>query len=213
MVYTNVFNNANFAASMDSSALFSKYLKENETVLWAGQPKMGMQLRDADIIIIPVSIILIGFAVGLNFIMLQFDAPFIFKIAAVMFGFAGIYFGVIRFILDLIRRKRTYYCITSRRVLVISGSKKKLQTLPLKNIERLDKTEEKDGSGFIIFGNTNPLWPWLIGKFIMPGDNVPGLVLIPDVKTVYAILEEQIKVEMPEILLEKLKDEKKEQMN
>jgi len=96
---------------------------------------------------------------------------------------------------------------------VIAGRKKKLSTLPLKNIDRLDKTEEKDGSGFIIFGNTNPLWPWLLGKFLMSSDTVPGLILLPDVNAVYTLLEDQVKISMPTSLVEKINEERKEMMN
>lgn len=193
--------------------MFKPYLKEGEEIIWQGKPKSGLQLRDADIILIPVSIILIGFAVVLDYTMMLFEAPFIFKLAGVMFALAGIYIGGIRFFLDRNKRVNTYYCITSKRVLVISGRKRKLQTLPLKNIERLDLTEEKDGSGFIIFGNTNPLWPWLLGKFIMAGDQVPGLELIPEVKKVYNILEQEIKIEIDPALLQQVNEPKRHGLN
>ena len=170
-------------------------------------------MRDADMILIPISIILVGFAFGLDYSMTQFEAPFIFKIAGVLFAAVGIYVGAIRLVLDRWRRQHTFYSITSKRVLVISGRKKKLSTLPLKNIDRLDKTEEKDGSGFIIFGNTNPLWPWLIGKFVMSATSVPGLILLPDVNVVFNLLEELVKVSMPSSLVEKINEHRKEMMN
>src|SRR5204862_6116231 len=116
-----------------------------------------------------------------------------FRVMGMIFIVAGIYFGGVRFTLDILKRKRTHYCITDKRVLVISGRKHVLKTLPLKNIDRLDKTEEKDGSGFIIFGDINPLWPWLLGSFYMAGDNIPGLEMLADVNSVYDILESQIR--------------------
>ncbi|HYV93048.1 MAG TPA: hypothetical protein VE978_14755 [Chitinophagales bacterium] len=192
---------------------FSSLLKEGETILWTGKPVGGIQIRDADIILIPISIILLGFSVILDYVLLHFESEFIFKVIGVMFALAAIYLGGIRFLLDVLKRKRTFYCITTKRVIVISGRKRKLQTLPLKNIERLDKTLEKDGSGFIIFGNTNPLWPWLLGSFYMSGDNVPGLNMVPDVKAVFAILEAQIKVEMPASLKEEILNERREELN
>jgi hypothetical protein len=198
---------------MSQDNMFKPYLKEGEEVIWQGKPKSGLQLRDADIILIPVSIILIGFAVVLDYTMMLFEAPFIFKLAGVMFALAGIYFGGIRFFLDRNKRVNTYYCVTRKRVLVISGRKRKLQTLPLKNIERLDLTEEKDGSGFIIFGNTNPLWPWLLGKFIMAGDQVPGLELIPEVKKVYSMLEQEIKIEIDPALLQQVNEPERRGLN
>src|SRR5215217_6173761 len=118
---------------MDAAIMFGKYLKEEEKILWSGQPKSGIQLRDADLLLIPISIILIGFSIGLDYSMIYFKAPFIFKVAGVLFAAAGFYTGAIRLFLDRSKRKRIFYCITSKRVLVISGRKKKLSTLPLKN--------------------------------------------------------------------------------
>ena len=198
---------------MVPSQVFNQYLKEGEVILWSGKPRQGLQLRDADIILIPASIILIGFAVILDYTLIHYDSPFIFKVIGLLFAIAGIYMIGIRFLLDIRRRKQTFYCITNRRVLMISGRKKKIKTLPLKNIEQLDKTEERDGSGFIIFGNTNPLWPWLLGKFYMSGAHIPGLEMLPDVRTVFTILEEQIRVEMPESLKEQLQSGEKENLN
>src|SRR5215510_8922994 len=105
---------------MPEKNIFEKYLKEGETILWLGQPKPGLQVRDADIILIPISIILIGFSFALDYAMTQFEAPFIFKVAGVLFALTGIYVGSIRLLLDRSRRKWIFYCITDRRVLVVS---------------------------------------------------------------------------------------------
>lgn len=192
---------------------FSRFLKVEETILWTGKPKSGILIRDADIILIPMSIILLGFSIILDYVLIHFESNFIFKFIGVTFALLAIYMGGMRFLFDALKRKRTFYCITNKRVLVISGKKGKVKTLPLKNIDRLDKTEEKDGSGFLIFGNTNPLWPWLFGGFYLVGENVPGLETLPNVKEVFRILEEQIKVEMPDSLIEKIQSEIKEELN
>ncbi len=188
-------------------------MKDGEIILWEGKPMSGFRFRDTDIILIPISIILLGFSVMLNYILIHFESDFIFKVIGIALAMLAIYTGGLRFFFNAQKRRRTFYCITNKRILMISGRKKKLQTLPLKNIDRLDKTEEKDGSGFIIFGSTNPLWPWLLGSFYMTGDTIPGMQMIPDVKEVFALLEDRIKVEMPEALKEKIMTEKKEDLN
>lgn len=198
---------------MNHEEKFRQYLKEGEQVLWTGKPKAGLLLRDADIIVLPVSIILIGFAVVLDYVMLQMESPLVFKALGVFLAMAGIYFGGLRFFLDRQKRRNIFYAITNKRVLVISGSKQKLKTLPLQNIDRLDKTEEKDGSGFIIFGTANPLWPWLLGKFVSAGNHVPGLEMLPDVNSVYQLLEDRIKIELPEILKEQLNEDQPGSLN
>lgn len=199
---------------MPSIADFESYLKPGESILWTGQPKPGIQIRDADMILIPMSIILIGFSIILNYTLFHYRANLILLIFAIAIGIAGIYGGALRFFSDAAKRARTHYCITTHRVIVLTAKQKPaIKTLPLKNIDRMDITEEKDGSGFIIFGNTNPLYPWLLGGFYFSHDAVPGLELLPDAKLVYNILQKQIKVELPVVLEQQIKNQQPEDLN
>lgn len=178
-----------------TDAIFSTFLKPDEKLLWSGQPKRGILFRDADMILIPMSIILIGFALILDFALLHYKASLPLQLFGILLAGAGLYMGLIRYFRDAAKRARTFYCITDKRVIVSVGRKKPvIRTLPLKNIDRMEITIEKDGSGFLIFGNTNPLYPWLLGGFYFTGESVPGLELLPDVKFVYNILNQQIKV-------------------
>lgn len=199
---------------MEISRRFDSYMKPEEAILWCGQPKQGIQLRDADIILIPMSIILIGFSVIIDYTLLQYDSGILFKLFGVLLGIAGLYMGLIRFLSDAIKRAHTYYCITTKRVIVLTGRNRTLiKTLPLKNIDRMDRTDEKDGSGFIIFGNTNPLYPWLLGGFYFVHDAVPGLEMLTDVKQVYDLISKQVKVELPAALMATISKEKANDLN
>ncbi len=199
---------------MEISRNFDRYMKPEEDILWCGQPKQGVQLRDADIILIPMSIILIGFSIIIDYTLLQYDSGIILKLFGVLLGISGLYMGLIRFLSDAIKRGHTYYCITTKRVIVLTGrNRTMIKTLPLKNIDRMDRTEEKDGSGFIIFGNTNPLYPWLLGGFYFAQDAVPGLEMLTEVKQVYDIISQQIKVELPAALVATISKEKANELN
>ncbi len=79
------------------------------------------------------------------------------------------------------------------------------QTLPLKDIEQLDFSEEKDGSGFILFGNANPIWPWLFGKFFFTRGTIPGFELVPEVQKVDLIIKEAIGNYVDPFVLDKVK--------
>ncbi len=93
---------------------------------------------------------------------------------------------------------------------MLSGkNQQKFQTLPLKDIEQLDYSEEKDDSGFIFFGNTNPIWPWLFGKFFFTFGAIPGFELIPDVQKVNLIIKEAIGNYVDPFVLEKVKPDAK----
>lgn len=199
---------------MEIDGLFKPYLKEDENILWSGQPKRGVQIRDADIILIPMSIILIGFSLILDYTLMHYDSSVIFKLLGGLLAVAGIYMGLIRFFTDAAKRAQTFYCITTKRVIVLTGKRKPvIKTLPLKNIDRMDTTDEKDGSGFIIFGNTNPLYPWLLGGFYFTQESVPGLELLPDVNLVYNIITKQVKVDIPPALSSDIRKEDKRDLN
>ncbi|MBA3649109.1 MAG: hypothetical protein H0W62_11265 [Chitinophagales bacterium] len=194
--------------------LFIPYLKEDEKIIWTGQPKRGVQLRDADMLLIPMSIILVGFSLILNYTLLYYESPFTLKIIGVMLALASVYMCILRFFLSARKRARTFYCITNKRVLLKNERKKlNLKTLPLKNIERLDLTEEKDGSGFIILGNTNPLYPWLLGGFYFVQEALPGLAMLPNVKEVYDILYSLVKINITPSLLNELNKEDQKDWN
>lgn len=150
-------------AEIDSK--FLVHLKENEKIAWSGQPKQGILMRDVDMIIIPMSFILLGFALILDYAVITYPVSWTFKSLGFLLSISFIYVGILRFFVNARHRRKLFYCITTKRVLVLSG-KKKFSTLPLRNIESLDKTVENDGSGFITFGTVNPvlalaLW-WIL---------------------------------------------------
>ncbi|MBA2422279.1 MAG: hypothetical protein H0V61_03540 [Chitinophagales bacterium] len=199
---------------MNGTILFHEYLKDEEQILWSGQPKSGVQLRDADMILIPMSIIVIGFALILNYMLLYYEASFSFRILGVLFAIGGIYMGIVRFFADAAKRSQTFYCITTKRIIILKSRKKRtIKTLPLKNIDRMDITREKDGSGFIIFGTSNPLYPWLLGGFYFSQEDVPGLEMLPDVHLVHSLIMSQIRVAITPSLVEEIRREDKEGLN
>lgn len=198
---------------MEIESLFRTYLKADERILWVGQPKKGIQLRDADLILIPMSIILAGFTLILDYTLLHYESSLSFKMLGILFAAAAVYIGFVRFFTGAAKRARTFYCLTNRRIIIMKGRKHLIKTLPLKNIEQMDTTIEKDGSGFIIFGSTNPLFPWLLGGFYMSREVVPGLELLPDVKQVYELISEQIRINIPPDLSQEIKSENHHKLN
>ena len=182
---------------------FEGHIKENEHIVWCGRPKQGILIRDVDLIAIPMSLILFGFSIVLNYAIYNYYPGISFMFLGFMLSFVCVYAGIIRFFRNSWHRKYLFYCITTKRVLVIKGKKKeKLSTLPLKNIESLEITTEKDLSGFITFGTVNPVWPWLLGGFYFTSENIPGIELVPNVGQVYDILVQQLESNVdPEVLI------------
>jgi hypothetical protein len=189
----------------NQNILFNQYLKENETIEWSGTPKQGILIRDLDMLVIPMSFILFGFALIIDYAVIRYDAPWLFKSLGFVLSVSFIYVGILRFFINARHRRNIHYAITSKRVLLFNSGSKKLQTLPLRNIEDLDITIEKDGSGFITFGSLNPVWPWLFGGFYFSKNDLPGLELIPNAKIVYNILNNLLDSNVDPYVIEKLK--------
>ncbi len=185
---------------------FIPKLKPNENILWCGAPKRGFLLKDSDMILIPISIIMLGFSFILDYILISYDSPLLYKPLGVVFTLIGLYIGFFRLVLDARRRKNTMYCLTNKRILRLDGKHSgQFQTLQLKDIQQLDKTIEKDGSGFILFGTINPLIPWLLGGFTTTKAVLPGLEFVPDVELVYEKISLAISSHVDPLVLEKIK--------
>ena len=189
---------------------FDAFLKPGERIVWSGKPKQGLLLRDADMIAIPMSIMLLGFALLLDFLALNFDVRWPVIFFAVTSSGAFIYLGIVRFFTGARRRRHIEYCLTNKRVLLLHGPKGKLETLPLSQIDKAEVTAEKDGSGHVSFGNSNPVWPWLLGTFYFSSAAIPGFELIPDVEAVYDKLVEQLKSQVDPRVLTELKPDREE---
>lgn len=170
----------------DIKRYFENRLKEDEQIIWCGKPKDGILVKHADLILIPMSVILMGFALIFDYVLIRYNAPFIFVSIGIVLTLTGIYFLFIRFYTDKARRKNIFYCLTTKRILMLSGRKhNNLKELPLRDIIQLEKSEDKDGSGFILFGFTNPLFPWLFGTISTSNEKISGLESLTDVNDVY----------------------------
>ncbi len=173
-----------------SEQLFQSRLKENETIHWYGQPAGGLLIREKDLLLIPGSIILVGFAGLMNVIAFYFYNSLLLQVFAVGVSALAVYLGLFRFLADIRRRRRIHYCVTNFRVMMCSGRRQTLRTLPLKNIERMDLAEEKNGRGHISLGNTNPLWAWLFGQFMLSSEHLPGFENIDHAREVFQLIEQ-----------------------
>jgi len=179
------------------------YLKEGEVIRWLGQPIGGIRLKDADMIVIPVTIILLGFGTVLDVQAIHYHADFIFIFFGFMITLLALYLIFPRFIVDKRKREQTYYCITSLRVLVLelNGRKKrKFQSLPLQAITNMQIIDKKNDEGYISFGENNALFSWLMGRFYNSTETIPGFDKIKNVAMVFEILiqaRENVSIDYP----------------
>ncbi len=80
-------------------------------------------------------------------------APPLFRLWGVPFVLVGLYLISGRFFVDAYRRGRTYYALTSDRVLILSGiTSRTVRSFPLGGLGEVTLTERDDRSGSIMFG-------------------------------------------------------------
>ncbi len=79
----------------------------------------------------------------------------------------GIYLIVGRFFADAVLRSRTYYGLTTERIVIVSGLfSRTTKSLQLRTLSDVSLSESNDGLGTITFG---PAAPWWAGSGGWPG--------------------------------------------
>lgn len=131
----------------------SRELAGGERLVWTGQPVRGVRLRKSDAFLIPFSILWGGFAIFWEAMAFNSGAPFFFRLWGVPFVLVGLYLMAGRFFYEAWLRARTYYAVTSERVLIVKGGLGRTVTsLRLKTIADLSLQEAGSGVGTISFG-------------------------------------------------------------
>jgi hypothetical protein len=124
----------------------ARELHSDETLLWSGQPVPGIRLRPADIFFIPFSIVWCGFAVFWEASAIQMarqigGISLFFILWGIPFVLIGLYMVVGRFYADALLRRRTYYGVTSERIIIVTGLfARQTQSLDLETLTDLSMT-------------------------------------------------------------------------
>ncbi len=174
---------------MDQPAeeILAAELRPGERLLWAGHPRRGLIFRAADAFIIPFSLLWAGFAIFWEAMVFVSGAPALFVAWGIPFVLLGLYFVFGRFAVDARMRARTYYGVTSERVVIISGlTRRAVKSLNLRTLSDVSLTEKANGFGTITFGPTLPMFRWFGTPW--PGGGwyaAPAFDLIPDARGVY----------------------------
>jgi hypothetical protein len=134
-------------------------LEPEETVRWVGKPRAGILLRGSDALMIPFSILWGGFAIFWEAMALRGTAKasvgikIIFPLWGVPFVLVGLYMMVGRFFADAYVRGRTWYGVTDRRAIIVSGLMSQTTTsVSLATLSAVSLTEHRDGTGTVRLG-------------------------------------------------------------
>lgn len=187
------------AATFDfaSQNEIAQALDSGESLIWSGVPRQGVVLRPSDAYMIPFSLLWGGFAIFWEANVLRMDAPnaAFMSLWGIPFVLAGLYLIVGRFFVDARIRAKTFYGLTDRRAIIISGMfSRTINSLPLRTLADISLQERSDRSGTILLGRPQPYSLWGSGMR-WPGMNqysAPAFEMIPNARAVHnQLLEAQ----------------------
>ena len=163
-------------------------LEPGERVLWSGAPRKGLAFRSADLLQVPISlIILYVLATKLRYV--SFDGPLEAAIAAVII-IAVLYFAVGRFFFDAYRRGKSAYALTSERMLVRESVLSDfVKSFPLNTITDTYLFHLRNGFGNIRIGRRYLPVGRQDSRLSATRGHPNGFAMIADASHVYDLLE------------------------
>jgi hypothetical protein len=186
---------------IDAQTVISDVLDSGERFIWAGIPQQGFMLKSSDIFMIPFSLLWGGFAIYWEYMALTITpdanngtgADIVFPLFGIPFVLIGLYMIFGRFIHESKKRTKTFYGLTDRRAIIISGLfRKNVKSLNIRSLSDISLSESSNGRGTIIFGQENSLNSIFMGGGF-PGmtNETPRFEQISDAKMVFKSLQEQ----------------------
>jgi len=183
---------------------FARELVSGERLVWRGQPDPSVLFTPADLFLVPFSLLWGGFAIFWETSVLGMwgssagggGPPVFFALWGVPFVLMGLYFIAGRFVYKAWRKRRTFYAVTDRRVLILTRLwRTSLQSLYLDQLPGLEKSVRGDGSGSITFGSPS-FWAGAYANSGMElfgqsrGAVAPAFHDVPNVERVYRLIRD-----------------------
>lgn len=152
------------AINQQAAVKLQPELMSGESVYWAGMPNLGVIFHSDDWAMVPFSLLWGGFAIFWEAGVLGYwgngsrgGTPSLFMaIWGIPFIVIGQYFIWGRFVYDAWLKRRTYYALTNRRILVLQeGWKRKTNSMYLEAIPTIER--EGTATGTLWFGTKYPV--------------------------------------------------------
>jgi len=148
---------------MEALQVIRMELDPNEQLIWSGTPRQGPVLHASDAAAIPFGLVwtsiiaVIGYrsyARGDSLHELLWFAPFLLVAIHLLFG---------RFFVESLQRSKTYYGVTTKRVVIVSGLfNRQVTSLDLGDLDNITLSERSNQSGTIVFGPGKPTYGGLV---------------------------------------------------
>jgi hypothetical protein len=168
---------------------FTSYLGPEESLIWTGRPSQGIKFNSYDLFYIPFSFIWASFALSNIFSTISQPINLFSLLFELIFLGLGVYITIGRFFFDALKRRYTYYAITSKSILIKSGIFfKEIDTLDIGSTYNINLKEKSNKSGTIIFGPEDPRNPFFKRRNWQKDSSVPIFEFIQNVKEVYDLI-------------------------
>jgi hypothetical protein len=143
-------------------------LDADEKLIWTGQPAQGLRLQPADSFLIPFGLFWTVMAVSMVRTIINQPADPASQLVGLIVGtgfvLIGIYLLIARFWVDAAMRRKSFYGITDRRIVIVSGLfSQRVKSVTLRTLSDVTMTESRNGSGIITFGPTPPWYYYWYG--------------------------------------------------
>jgi hypothetical protein len=178
-------------------------LTSGESIEWSGQPNSSVIFHQQDAFLIPFSLLWGGFAIFWEAGVAGFwefhnrsGGAWEFGVLwGVPFVLVGQYLIWGRFLYAAWLKRRTYYAVTNRRVIVIQdGWKRRMASAYIDSLPTLIKEGGSNGTGTLRFAQAQPMWGtrsngWGAWNGLSIGD-VPTFMDVADLDTVYRLVSD-----------------------
>lgn len=130
----------------------NRELSQDERPIWWGRPKTGLSTNRADYLVSALGLVLIVMAMLWLIAALQRGEQVWALVAGGIVLLLGMRMAAVRVILDAMRRARTLYAITGRRIIIVGWSMgRQVRSIPLRSLREVSLDEGKDGYGDVAF--------------------------------------------------------------
>jgi hypothetical protein len=156
-------------------------------VLWIGRPGQGLRFRALDIFLVPFTFLWFGFVAYI------FSGVFTDPRAATQGGWfllpflaAGLYMLAGRFVVDAYRRSQTWYALTDREALIVTGGlRPSSRHVRLRNAAEISLSGDAVGS--VRFGCAPSPWSNDQAAYLGAGPRVATFEFVSGARNVYAL--------------------------
>jgi hypothetical protein len=188
--------------NQDSMPMLRPELISGESIVWAGQPDISVIFHKEDVFLVPFSLLWGGFAIFWESGVLGFwgagdrsGGPWSFGIVwGIPFVLIGQYLIWGRFLYAAWLKKRTYYAVTNRRVIVVqNGWNRQVASSYIDTLPALIKEGGSRGVGILRFSQTPAMFSGNRGWGSWDGmsvGSVPTFMDIEDVDSVYRLVSD-----------------------